>query len=631
MYTFSEDMERQLSDIRQLLGKTNGKSQAYGDDLSDVNPAHVWDFDKNIARLKMLESDWEPLITRAQGVRQNRMQDINIDSMRAAGELKNGDTILPRRTIDTNLRRLHAPYMQFVSGPRRAIVLTCVSSSDVQPEMLERDYTTMARYEEYEQAWFRLIDGAQLHGWASMLTLFDPKMPGAFKHKYIAYDKLIFPIRATSLQKCEYIVLFIDVTLSQLKSFIKENGFDEYQVQCVMQSMNRSLYEDTECDDIVSLRLCMYKMGGFVYSTWYHPQCSNWLRKPKPLFLGKRVLQQGVEDTAFGPMHRPMQQYEQSLPENWVDVRETEYPVDLYVAYDSEEEQITLHRGRGLYDLQMQQAQTSIWSSFVNHLRKSADMYASPANDKSPGEPSILKKVQLIPGSFYDKKMEWWNMPAPSNIGIVASQALSTESSNDTLQPAFTVMNRKDARKTKKEMQVAEQAQAQSTSVPLTLFATVYRSIHTRSFDIVMSRARQGKLEAFLPLNAKDPQAQQEQADRRKFLLEQTYLLKSGGEVEILERAEKLEQLQQFFPVIANSPLRNFFLARMVEIAFPTEAERMKKIIETAMPEQALTNSAVALLSGIVQKYGNSMAPEELQAITQIIQSAQQSRQVSKP
>lgn len=620
------DIERTIDEIRRELGKTGKEPQTFGDPM-DYDKG-LWEWRKNITRLKQLESDWRPLFDRAKDVRRIRQQDYDLENLRRSGDLKNGDTILPRRTIEMNLRRIHSPYMNFVVSPRRAIVLDCVSDRKVKPEIIEKDYTDLARYKDYENSWFRLLDGGQLHGWASMLTMFDPSMPGHFRHKYLAFDRLIFPTKATDIQKCEYIVIFVDVTLSQLKGFIDSNDFSEEQVRKVAHAMSKS-FDDEEVDDVVAIRLCMYKHEGVVYTVWYHPDCEDWLRKAKPLYMGKKTLESDMVETSFGPIHRPFQQYETSLPENWTMVRETEYPVDIYISYDNEEEQITLHQGRGFYDKQMQQAQTSIWSSFVNHLRKSSDVYSSPKNSKDSGEPEMLKRVQLIPGAYYNKAMEFWNLQPPSNIAIMASQALESESANDTNQTAFTVINRQDARKTKKELDLAERTQQSVNSVPMALWAAVYRSIHIRSFDIVMSRARQGELDDyFLPISAEQPEARAEQEQNKAYLLEQTYLLKSGGEVEILERQEKTERLQAFFPVIAQTPLRNVILKRIVELEFPEDAEEMKKVIDTALPEQALTNAAVTALAGLLQQFGQQLKPEQLQQITQIIEQAQASREV---
>lgn len=611
------DIENTFDDIRSSFGSQGDK--VVDVDFTSPDAVDIWDWSTAFPKLQHLESGWQDIWNAAKTNRKNRYYDFDVEALRKDGKLLQDETIFPRRVINTNMERGAAPYIQFVKNTRRTAIIRSTTDPNVQTELLERDFTRLMRYDGWELPQFKVLDSCMLHGWASIQTMFDPDMPGDVAQKFLAHDKLIFPVDSVNLQNSELISVIIDVTLSKLRTWIEKYGFDERVTQELIHRERGDSYND----NTVQVKHLFYRgKDGRIYSAWYHLNCTDWLKKPKLLWLGKRDVVKPTVDTGFGELHVGVNLTGPVQPTRGEKLYETEYPIELYIFSDTEEEKIIEHRGRGFFDLATQQAQTNIWSGYLNKMIRSSNVYASPkqVNESSgTGAPKLIEAIKLLNGGMYDQPVDFWEFPMPDTTPLMAIQALSTENQQDTNQLAFTVLNRDDARKTKREMDLAVEEQGMVNSIKLTLWSIFQRRIATRAFDIVLNRARQGLLPAFLKL---DDEADEEEKQARAYLLDQEYELRAAGDQEVIEKSDTLQKMQQFFPIIQNTPLGPQFLGDMLALSFPEKGAEYARILMEQRPEKAIMASLVQLVNGLMAS--GVVPPDQQQQIQAILQQAEQ-------
>lgn len=598
--------------------------------LNEQYKDDVWKFEVHKHKLVSLESDWGEIIRDTQNNRDDRYMDVDVKRLRTTGELLPDEIVDVKRVIHNNVSREKGPYMSYLTQPRRSLVLHCTSDPRIKSDVQEKEFTRVSRYKNWTRSYFKCLDGGQVQGWSAIQTKFDLKMPGHFKRKYIARDRLLFPKRTVDLDKVEYIVIIIDVTMSQLTDWVEEFGFDEEQVRMVVQKEGRGDVSNTK-EEIVTIREIQYKAkDGTVMCGYYNVECTDWLKQPEPLYLGIQEKQVQPIESGLGPLHLELQGAMQQQPV-LQKVYEKEYNVDIYIYVDDECETIVEHKGRAFLDKYVQIAQTCIWSSFINKLVRSSNTYGSPKNSdpNNVGVPKIEKAVKLVNGAFYSSAVEFWAFPAPDMTAVAASQAISSENANDMQQTAFQVINRKDSRKTKEELKQAEDQQHQITSVPLTLWADFVTSVESKGWRIVQSRAKNGLLPEFM---AVPPAAQENGAanvaleqQARQYLLDQIYDCRAAGDVDYIERKEKVQTMQAFWPLVASTGLSGIFLGDLLVTAFPDDGPRWQKTLMDTAQQPSVIKALVTAMQGVLKEYGPTMKPDEIAGINQVLQQALQS------
>lgn len=615
------DIEKEFNEIaRNIAPPSATKGNVIPVDFESSQGQDIMEWSEALSKLQNLENGWQEIWSNIETNRKNRRYKFDTEALRRDGVLLKDETIFPRQVIDTNMGRGEAPYMQFIKNTRRTAIIRSITDTNVQTELLERDFTRLMRYDGWELPQFKTLDSGMLHGWSAMQIMFDPDMPGDVAHKFIATDKLIFPKDSVNIQNSDMLTVIIDITLSKLKTWIDKFGFDPMTTNTFIHERR----EDQLCDRTVQVKHLFYRgKDGYIYTAWYDLNASDWLKKPRRLWLGKRVIEEPTVESGFGELHMGLGiQHTGSGGSNVGEkIFEREYPIELFLYNDSEEEQIITHRGRGEFDLPTQQAQTNIWSGFINKLIRASNVYASPSMvGEEQGAPKLIEAIALKNGGMYNQPVNFWSFDSPDTTALMAIQALATENQQDTNQLAFTVLNRDDARKTKREMDLAVEEQGMVNSVDMTLWSIFQRRVATRSFDIIHNRAKQGLLPAFLKLPAEPTP---EQAEARKYLLDQEYELRAAGDQEVIEKSETLAKMGQFYPLIAESAVGPRFLSDMLTLAFPERGADYATILQEQRPVKAVVQSLAATIGGLLQSHGDHIPPDQIEQINQILQESQ--------
>lgn len=593
----------------------------------------LFEFSLAKTRLKQLVDDWQKEINDSKQRRKVRNIDVSPKKLREQGVLKPDETLIPMRVINTNIEREKPPFISFLKQSRRLAIFRCLDNPKQNTEQLEKEFTEGMEYSGWEQPHFKNLDGAQTHGWDSVEVVFDDTKPLHVSLEHIGHDKLFFPKGAVNLQACELLIRCYTLSQIQLRSFIAEFGFDRTQVESLLSKFD----SETRRDEVVTIYKCFFKCESIVYVAWFDLEaCADWLKTPQKHYIGIRDKQkiqvmkpqpQPIIDPTTGASIGTQMVNAPTVEEQWVDADLHMYPVFLLPYSETEEQELFSHKGRVFFDCHQQEAQTAIASGFVNGLTRAANVYGSVESDPS-GSTAAPKQLdtKLEHGAIYDKKIQFWNTNYPDPMCLNALQFFSVQNSNETGQLNFAVANRKDSRKTATEIQTAEQQTQLLSSVQVTLFSTFLRELYGFCWLIVQSQALQEKIQFLLT------QIEVAIAGMSKTVwvnnipvIGMRYDVRAAGDVDVVQRAEKLQRMMQFWPIIAATPVANKYLQMMLKVAFPEDGDELSQMIDEGNQVQQLIVGLLSIIkTAITPEMMMQLPPEQQQLLTTVAQMVQQ-------
>jgi hypothetical protein len=359
--------------------------------------------------------------------------------------------------------------------------------------------------------------------------------------------------------------------------------------------------------------------------------------------------------------------------EQWVDSEIKEYPVFVLPYKETEKPKVVDHKGRCFYDEPKQEAQTAVLSGFINALTRASNTIASPSQEDGTGaQLKEIEDVKLLNGRIYNKPLNFWSHPYPDFQILQFLKYSEDANSEETNQVNFSAMNREDSRKTAKEIGAAQQQQSLLNSVQLTLFSTFIRETYSFAWLIVQSQAMQ-ELIAFLQIQVPDQKAMQSMMkgvqdaysqQMNQFLLngqmvhpqvqlamqnqavqqvqqiqqqppmmwqndfktiQQKWELRAAGDVDVIQRQEKINQMKTDWPVVSQTALAMRFLSDLIKLEYPDVGEQYAQILgETDMMNQARQEAAAlgSIIIAIMKEHPEIMktiSPQELQQLNQLL------------
>ncbi len=582
-----------------------------------------------------LTKAWVNQVTQARVNRSLRSIDIDTRSMRAQGVLKEGETLLPVRIADRNIRREQPQYISFLTQSRRSLLFRSAQGEWDKginnEERLEAAFTQGMRCQKWEVAPFKATDGAQTHGWDSVEVVFDDTKPLKVGIEHIGNDKLMFPPEAIDLQFCEYICRGYDLTTMQLQMFVTQFGFDAVQVEQLISPDKQSGKSGLKHYRVWKV---MFREDGIIKVAWRcdagtnSASCNDWLKKPENLYLGRQHKEitviaappEMVHDQ-FGAM--TMVQPPPIETEVMVDDVETEFPVYVLQYHETENQRIFETKGRVFLDKYDQEAQTAIASGFVNGLMRATNVYASVRNDGSPGSSAPPKQlnVKMEHGAIYDKPVDFFHSDYPNPVLLSALQYFDVRNSDENGQTNFAVNNRQDSRKTATEIQAANQQAGLLSAVQVTLYSSWVCSFYSRAWEIVQSLALADKIK-FLPLVQPDGTTIND-----KVVIDKPYYTKAAGDVDVIQRAETLGKMQQFWPLLQGTAAAPMVLRTMLVTAFPDGGIQWSQAIQDDNNTKQLLATVSQMLEQLIAARPEELAqlpPEQQQQLASLQQQVQQ-------
>ncbi len=535
------------------------------------------DFKFASPRIKKLTEDWAAIDSETKRLRLLRYIRVDKASLMKDGKFNEGQTYLAIRLTDTNIRQEQPQHVAYLTQSRRSLVFEPKDGVEIDGvAKLEKNFTDKARYVGWQAPYLQVIDGSSHHGWDSIEVVLDVDKPGHFVHEHVGHENLIFDLEAEDINNQELVLRRVKYTSIQLRQNVKKFGFSKEQVSKILASKDGESESQTK-DIIYDIYKCYYRdEDNVIYIGWWHDKCDDWVKEPEMFYLGMNDLAQQPQFDPLNPTvvinDRP------NLPE-------VEYPFYLLLYYESENGKITEVRGRGFLDEPAQEAASAVMSGAVNNMVASSQVYGSPENN--PGDTKATDVVQLktvLKPGLYNKKINFWNMPPPPSHVPQLLQAIVGQNKAETAKVDFAALNRKDSRKTAEEVKTASQEASQLSSVQVVNLSTFIQLVSTREFRIYQNRVLQGKIKV------NDESLIQ--------LLQQEYNIKSAGDVDVIQRQEKLERMMQAWPVMQKTPAADAFLKNFIRTAFPEDSDTYIKAIDAA---EAQGVNLVIGLGAIVQ------------------------------
>lgn len=571
----------------------------------------LFNFDRSKPNLKILVDQWGPEVYNTEANRSLRKLDIDPNVLQSQGKIDSDETVIPVRAIDTNIKRELPTYIGYTQQSRRIVTFTDRSDPSLDCQMLEEEFSRLMTYNGWMSAHNKLVDGTLTHGWDFNEVVFDETKPGHCAIEHVGHSKMIFPYDAIDIQACETIIRVYTVTQTQLKTFVRKFGFDVNQVKLMIDSKG-----DSRKNESLTIYKQFFKYGGVVFVAWFELTFTNgWLKAPTKLFLGRQSQQMVPQQM---PMMSPMTNQpvvdpttgmpmmETQLVPQWQDVDETEYPVFLYQYEDIEDDRLVMNKGRVFMDKPSQEAQTALWSACVNGYTRASQVYGSPETGAG-GRPKAIEDARLIPGRMYSEKINFWHTDPPDEGIVRAAQALAVQNSSEAGQINYAASNRVDSRKTAEEVKQGSLDQNLLKSVQVTNYSSYLRSIYSFCWKIVQSQALQGKVTI-----AVDPS-----------YLMRDYDIRAAGDIDVIQRAEKINRMKQDWPVISQTPLAIPFLMDLIKISYPEDYSRYQAIMQQGDPKKAAIQQLLVLLKGsLTEEEVKALPPEGQQQATAIVENA---------
>ena len=515
----------------------------------------------------------------AQDQRQQRRLNIDLDLERRDGYLAPDEIYIPTHIIDTNIRREQAKYVSYIVNSRRTAVFSSSTDPSFNTGPLERDFTERSRYDGWQVPLFRTIDCMQLHGYCVAEVQFDDTKPGHFAVESVNYEDIAFPDDTRDIQACGMLVHRHYFTREQLLDMVKTREFSKEQVESLVGDP-----VDEQTESLFKVEKVMFRDNGVVQVGWSCVAKSNdWLRKPRPLFLGKR--------DASGEIY------------------ETEYPYVVFHYMIAEDMTIKNCVGRAFLDKHIQEAVSSMMSSFVTAHRRASNFYfAKDADD--PNQSNEQTNVQFVPGALIDSNIKQFQLSPPNSTMLSAIQAMVSQNSQEQSQMNYAAMNRQDSRKTATEINTATAEAQMLSATQVALFSIAIKRIYEKCFEIYSSRVLDGLIEPTIDLS---------------YFTDHKYNMKPAGDSDVVERQEKAGKMLQVWPVIQqNSALAIDYMKDMLSMLFPDEAPKYLQKMQEDTSRAQLMQQMMAIIQSLIIDPQTGQMTEEAQPYAQQLQALQQ-------
>lgn len=602
----------------------------------DTSYINSTDYNKLKDKLRDLVSIMDELTSKLVASRRLRYTEIDVEGERKAGRLQPDEMYIAQHIIDTNIRREQSAYVQYVTQPQRAVVLRDIMSPANDVALIEQDVTQKVRFDGWQLSLYACIDGMQQNGYGVMEVVQDQNQPGEVAHECVQQGDFGFIADTRDLQEAEMIArqYFFPKTKLVALASDPESGWSMVEVNKVIGS--ESAATDTADGSVVDAKdkslyriyKVMFRVNGVVNVAWARKdRCDDWLRAPRPLFLGRR--------SAPVPQQQQMQQQQQPQLPQTQESYETAYPYVIYPYLISENDTISQLKGRVYLDQDTQEAVSSLLSSFCTGHRRASGLYFSKDISDPNDDLMMQKNVFFQPGALINSKVTQFQLTPPNAEMVSAINLLVSGNQNETSQVNFATQNRKDSRKTATEVSAASQSAASLSTVQVVLFSAALRTMYSMMYDIIASRVVAGLIQV-------DPAVAP--------MYTRKYHLKPAGDTDVIERQQMVQQMMSAWPVVQNTPANIAFLSDLLSKMFPEQAGKYIQIFQQAQQQQQSQQaqqqqqmnqmnqqlaSSVVSLSGHPEMFSDTgkihALPAVQQAAAQIKQAMAQQQQPQAP
>lgn len=588
--------------------------------------AEFFDFQKFKVRLDRRIGDWKHFKEAAIQNRKDRKLDLDIEQARKDGLINENETYVPTRVIDSNIQREKADAMNFLNGSKRLIYFHSVEDPTIDTEQLESDVTKGLTYPNWYKAFEKHYDGAALHGWDCIEVMYDESRPLHVSFEHCGFDKVFFNTQLEDIQDDEFIMREYKVSCLRLDEFVEQNNFDAQQVDQILEKNSASQKRDNQ---IFTIYKVYFKYKSQVWICWYTKETnvSDFLKKPEQLKCG--LLTKTIPPQVAGAIQLTPQAPAQ--PE-FVDAPVEQYPIFLFVYREDEEMEITKHNGRAFYDAPQQEARTAVKTGYVNGILRASEVFACATSD-DPEATNRLEEITLEGGKILPAPLNFFSPPFPDPTILQGLQYMDMENSQQTGKMAQAVSNRKDARKTAKELDLAENEEQKITSTGLATYSEFLRLIYDFSWKIIRSQALANRIflcrvqiQQQIPSEIPGATIPQVMFVNNEEVIGKQYDIRAAGDIDVVQRNQTLQDMQQDWPVLQAIPgVNQAFLKKYIKLRYPLDAPQFLQAMEQGNIAKQLVQGLATALQAMSQMHPEDLRDGNKQGqLMQLLQSAQQ-------
>lgn len=532
------------------------------------------DYKKLESKLTELKAILDDMTDRTVASRRLRYSEVDVEIEREAGRIQPNEMYTPVHIIDTNIRREQTAYVQYVSESPRAVILEDQDDNTTDLSLLEKDLTKKLRYDGWQKPLFATIDGFQANGFAIMEVVYDLSVPGNVSHEQVQSSDFAFVADTRDLQACEMLGRTYHYTKTKLLALCgdpknpKDADWDSEQVEKVVATDSEAHSSEPleSCDEkdksLFRVQKVMFRVNGVVQVGW---SCigvgDNWLRAPRPLYIGRRQVQQ--QQQQVNP------QTGQSIPQGQpqsTEIYETMYPYILFQYLISENDTINHLKGRIFLDQDAQEGVSSLLSSTLTQARNASGLYATKDTDDPNDDVLIQANVYFKPNCIINKKITFSNLPAPEAGVFSAIQMLKSGNQDETSQVNFAESNnQKDSRKTATAIKESQNQRQELTGVQVVLLSLSMTELYQRMVAIIKSRVLAGMIQVnqtVMPLYSKK------------------LIIKPSGDVDVIEKKQLIQAMAQGWQIMSQTAAASLYLCDMLELMFPNTAAKYIQAIQ---------------------------------------------------
>lgn len=560
--------------------------------------------------------------------RKIRHLTIKPNELRETGAINKSETMIGIRVVDRNIEVEIPPYINYLTKSPRVGIFKDLDDPKSSNDLIESDFTTAIKYEGWIEPIHRMLDASKNHGYNVLEVNFESANPGRISFFDIGTENCIFPVDAISLQACPIIGIRMFLSATQLESLRDSFGFNEIAVRELLDKRPELRFLD-----LFEVYKVYYKEAGAVSVCWYSKDCnSTYLKNPIPFDNGVRIKKVTQElDYTTGAI---------TTNESWDPLTVKDYPLFLLPYKVTEDKRIANLEGRALLDESKQEAQTVIWSSFVNTTVRASNVYCSPDVSVEPGLNVELLDTVLENGRVYNQPLRFFSSPFPPVDLVRAVNALDVKSQEELGQVSYAVNNRVDSRKTAHEVEAAEKQNAMLDVVTVVLFSAWWQRVLGYCWNIIQSHALMGTIK-FVQVDthgAPDPLTGQPSVSKvnDQVKISHNFIILPAGDSDVIEREQTLLRRKEYWEFVVNfPPLAMVYLADMLKEAFPEYGLKYEAILQQMgqmATEQGDNFKQLALglyqmLESLIQDPNIAAKPEVAQNLDKIAAIGQQLQQ----
>lgn len=548
-----------------------------------------FDFKWAKERFDKIISEWQEIKKVTERNRLLRYLKCDKSTLESLGLFKADETYIAVRLIDQNIRAEQPQRLAYITQPRRSVVLKPLYGVNVNGlENVETIFTDCARYSGWETPFMKSDDGASTHGWDFVEIVFDPSKPGHFGIEHVGHENLMFDLETEDINNQEVLGRVIPVTASQLRKNVKEFDFSEAVYKELVEGEAKN--ESKTKDIVYHVYKFFFRFEDAIYVCWYGGEkTTDYLCKPVPLYLGINAIDK--PPVSADPEGKPV--YSRTA--------ETTYPFFQLDYLETEAPKVVEKKGRAYLDEPAQEGASAIMSGIVNGVMRASNVYAAPAPSPVPNTDTAPPKqtdIKLKSGVIYDKPLVFFHTDYPPEAAMQALEITTQYNRLDISRPDYAVKNRKDSRKTATEISASVQDASMQASVQSTQQSVFMRRVYTKCYEIFQNRALQGDIPITDPVILA--------------LLKVPVDIKAAGDVDVIQRQEKLQRQMQAWPIVSMTPLAMPFLQDYLVNAFPEEAPKYLQYLQQDQQAKQLVGGLAEALRVAVTDESGQLKPEFL-------------------